>query len=348
MTATATGFLADLERYGSMARRAASSYLPDEGTSEYLRTPAAEYLGRGGKGLRPALCLATCEAFGGDVEQALPSAAALELLHTAFLVHDDVEDDSELRRGAPTLHQQYGRALAVNAGDGLALVALGALRDNEETLGRRLAARIWSEFDFMARLTVDGQARELGWQRDGRTDLTPDDYLDLIMRKTCWYTTLLPLRVGALIGARGAGRPAPDLAPMLRFGFFLGAAFQIRDDILNLTGSTALYGKETLGDLREGKRTLMVIHLLAAAAPRDRARVAEYLALDPAARSGDVAARILTMMHGHGSVAFAEEFARGIAGSAAVAFEEAFDDVPDSPARRFVRDLVAYMVERDR
>ena len=190
-----------LRRDGPPGR--AGRYLPADGMSEYLTAPAAEYLGRGGKGLRPALCLATCEAFGGDAAQALPSAAALELLHTAFLVHDDVEDDSELRRGEPTLHQQYGRALALNAGDGLALLALGALRDNEGSLGRRLAARIWREFDFMARLTVDGQARELGWLRDGRTDLTPDDYLDLIMRKTCWYTTLLPLRVGALIGARG-------------------------------------------------------------------------------------------------------------------------------------------------
>ena len=344
MTVTGDTFLAQLERYGAMARRAAHSYLPGDGTSEYLRAPAADYLGRAGKGLRPALCLATCEAFGGDVERALPSAAALELLHTAFLVHDDVEDDSELRRGEPTLHQRYGRALAVNAGDGLALLGLGALRDNERTLGRRLAGRIWAEFDFMARLTVDGQARELGWQRDGRTDLTPDDYLDLIMRKTCWYTTLLPLRVGALIGATGA----VDLEPLLRFGFFLGAAFQIRDDILNLTGSPERYGKEPLGDLREGKRTLMVIHLLAAAGPRDRECVAGYLALEPAERGGDVTAHLLAMMQAHGSVAFADEFARGIARSAALAFEHAFARVPDSPARRFVRDLVPYMVDRDR
>jgi geranylgeranyl diphosphate synthase, type II len=341
---TGRAFADELDRYGAMARRAVHSYLPADGMSEYLRAPAAEYLGRAGKGLRPALCLATCEAFGGTPEQALPSAAALELLHTAFLVHDDVEDDSELRRGEATLHQQYGRALAVNAGDGLAVLALGALRDNEGPLGRRLAARIWSEFDFMARLTVDGQARELGWQRDGRTDLTPDDYLDLIMRKTCWYTTLLPLRVGALIGARGD----VDLAAMLRFGFFLGAAFQIRDDILNLVGSPARYGKELLGDLREGKRTLMLIHLLAAAGPRDRAAVAEYLALEPAQRSGEVADRMLAMMLGHGSVAFADEFARGIARSAAVAFEEDLAHMPDSPARRFVRDLVPYMVDRDR
>jgi geranylgeranyl diphosphate synthase, type II len=344
VSAPGKAFAMQLANYGAMARKASLVYLGDEGMSEYLTAPAAEYLGRGGKGLRPALCLATCEAFGGNATQALPSAAALELLHTAFLVHDDIEDDSELRRGEPTLHQLYGTALALNAGDGLALLALGALRDNDEPLGRRLAARIWREFDFMARLTVDGQARELGWLRDGRTDLTPDDYLDLIMRKTCWYTTLLPLRVGALIGARGD----VDLAAMLRFGFFLGAAFQIRDDILNLTGSVARYGKEPLGDLREGKRTLMVIHLLAAAGHRDRDRVAAYLALRPAERTPDVTATLLAMMRAHGSVAFAEEFARGIARSAADAFEEAFAGVAESPARRFVRDLVPFMVDRDR
>jgi geranylgeranyl diphosphate synthase type II len=278
------------------------------------------------------------------VEDALPSAAAIELLHTAFLVHDDVEDDSDLRRGEPTLHRQYGRALAINAGDGLAVLALGALRDNESRLGRRLTGRIWSEFDFMARQTVDGQALELGWQREGRTDLTADDYLDLIMKKTCWYTTVLPLRVGALIGTKGT----VDLKPMLRFGFFLGAAFQIRDDILNLTGSPAVYGKEPLGDLREGKRTLMLAHLLAAADPPDRARIVRYLALQPAERSAAVISQIFAMMQDHGSVAFADEFARGIARSAAVAFEEAFAGAPDSPARRFVGDLIPYMVERDR
>src|ERR687898_236954 len=100
---------------------------------------------------------------------ALASAAAIELLHTAFLAHDDVEADSDLGRGEPPLHRQYGRALAINAGDGLAVLALGALRDNESRLGRRLTGRIWSEFDFMARQTVDGQAPEPGWQRAGRT-----------------------------------------------------------------------------------------------------------------------------------------------------------------------------------
>lgn len=334
----------ELERYGALARESALGYLAADGLSPYLIDPAAEYLSRGGKALRPALCLATCEAFGGDPARALPSAAAIELLHTAFLVHDDVEDESDLRRGGPTLHRRYGRAAAMNAGDGLAVLALGALRENERLLGGRLAARVWAEFDFMARQTVEGQALELGWQRDGLTDLGPDDYLDLIMKKTCWYTTLLPLRVGVLVAS---ARP-PDLTAMLRFGFFLGAAFQIRDDLLNLTGAESLYGKERLGDLREGKRTLMLIHLLAVADAEDRRRLERWLALPAAGRTGSVREEILALMREHGSLSFADEFARGIARSAAVAFDEAFADVPDSPARRFVAGLVPYMVDRDR
>lgn len=334
----------ELERYGALVRAAAGAHLAADGLSPYLVQPAAEYLARGGKALRPALCLATCEAFGGDPARALPSAVAIELLHTAFLVHDDVEDDSELRRGGPTIHRRYGRAAAMNAGDGLAVLALGALRDNEHLLGRALAGRVWAEFDFMARQTVDGQALELGWQRDGRTALSPDDYLDLIMKKTCWYTTLLPLRVGVLVGSP---RP-PDLGAMLRFGFFLGAAFQIRDDLLNLTGSEARYGKEQLGDLREGKRTLMLIHLLAVAGASDRRRLEGYLGLPPSRRTSEVRREILGLMEEHGSLAFADEFARGIARSAAVAFEEAFAGVVDSTARQFVAALVPYMVDRDR
>lgn len=343
MTGERQAFVDRLGAYDATARAAALTYL-ESASSPYLTDPARDYLDRGGKGLRPALCLATCEAFGGREQDALPSAAAIELLHTAFLVHDDVEDDSELRRGRPTLHRTVGRGLAVNAGDGLAVVALGALRDNDRRLGRRLAERVWAEFDFMARQTVEGQARELGWQRDVVLDLTPDDYLELVMQKTCWYTTILPLRVGALVGARGP----VDLERLTRLGFTMGAAFQIRDDVLNLTGSPDVYGKESLGDLREGKRTLVVIHLLAAAGPADRRVVTRYLGMPQAERTDEATAEVLALMHRYGSIAFADHFGRGITGSAAEAFAEAFGEVPDSPARRFVEQMIGYMVDRDR
>jgi geranylgeranyl diphosphate synthase type II len=339
-----TTFLEQLQSYDEIAREAALRYLADTGFTDHLAVPAEDYLHRGGKGLRPALCLATAEAFGAQPERAVASAAAIELLHTAFLVHDDVEDDSALRRGEPTLHRRYGRGTAVNSGDGLAVVALGALRDNDRLLGSRLAAQVWAEFAFMARQTVDGQARELAWNRDGHTDLTPDDYLDLIMQKTCWYTTVLPLRVGTLIG----GGRRVDLEPMLRLGFYLGAAFQIRDDILNLTGSVDRYGKEPLGDLREGKRTLMIIHLLEACNASDRDLVLQFLRRQPAERSLQQCEQIRALMAEHGSIGFASEFAAGIADSAGETFEAAFGAVPEGPARRFVAALVPYMVRRDR
>ena len=99
---------ADSSDYDRMARRAALSHLHGSGVSSYLGAPAADYLHRGGKGLRPALCLATCTAFGGDVQDALPSAAAIELFHTAFLVHDDVEDDLDDLDDQQRLHELYG------------------------------------------------------------------------------------------------------------------------------------------------------------------------------------------------------------------------------------------------
>lgn len=339
-----SSFLDRLESYSDLAREATTSYLPEVDSAPYLAGPASEYLGRGGKGLRPALCIATCEAFGGDAAMALPTASAIELLHTSFLVHDDVEDDSELRRGEPTLHRMFGTGLAVNAGDGLAVFAMGALRENQKLLGRRLASRIWSEFEFMARQTVEGQAIELGWQRDGYVEVTHDHYLDLIMKKTCWYTTVLPLRAGALIGS---GRTI-DLAPMVRFGFFLGAAFQIRDDILNLVGDPDVYGKERLGDLREGKRTLILIHTLTAADDSDKALIEGFLRRSSRERNDQVVAEMFALIEKYGSVEFAGEFASGIARSASIAFEEAFADVDRSPARDFIGDLIPYMVERDR
>ncbi|HEX6687445.1 MAG TPA: polyprenyl synthetase family protein [Solirubrobacterales bacterium] len=334
---------ADLARYGAMTRDALSLYVPDMEPRRHLWDLVAEYPGRGGKAIRPALCLATAVAFGGEVDEALPSAAALELLHNAFLVHDDIEDASLLRRGRPTLHAEHGVPLAINAGDALVVLAGSALRDNRRRLGSRLASRIGDEFDLMARRTIEGQARELGWRRDGVCDLEPDDYLDLIMHKTCWYTTIHPLRVGALIGSLGR----VDLDPLVRFGFYLGAAFQIRDDLLNVVGDEAKYGKESCGDLYEGKRTLMIIHLLRQARDDDRRAVERFLAMErPQRTPGDVAEMVELMRH-YGSLDFTRAFGLGIAEAATDAFEVAFAAVSDSPERRFLHDLIAWMLERD-
>jgi len=338
LTDPATG----LARYGDIVADNLRRRFAAVDLGPYLAGPMHDYPTRSGKALRPSICLATCEAFGGPVDDALPSAVAIELLHNAFLVHDDIEDSSLLRRGGPTLHLRYGTPLALNAGDGLALQAIGTLRENIDLLGPQLADRIMVEFDFMSQQTVSGQALELGWCRDNRIDLEPDDYLELIMRKTCWYTTVLPLRIGALIGSRGTAA----LDPMIEFGFHLGAAFQIRDDILNLVGDPEVYGKEALGDLMEGKRTLMLIHLLASADPGDRYWLIDYLARPTAERHKEDVNRVLELMLSYGSIAFAGEFATGVARSAITSMDAAFAGREDTPARRFIAGLVPYMIER--
>lgn len=344
-TQRAPGLVADgLSRYGAIVAHAVKRELEPTAGADYLGPLLSDYPSRTAKALRPSLCLATCEAFGRTLDDALASAVAIELLHNAFLVHDDIEDASLLRRGRPTLHRIHGTPLALNAGDALALFAVGALRNNVDRLGPGLSRQVMTEFEFMSRQTVAGQALELGWSRDGRLDLTPDDYLDLVMKKTCWYTTILPLRVGAVIGSGGEA----DLEPMIGCGFHLGAAFQIRDDILNLTGDEKLYGKERFGDLREGKRTLVLIHLLAAADPPDLAWLRAFLRRQPQERHPSDLTRAFELMIAYGSIAFAAEFARGVSSSAGDAMDAAFAGLPDTAARRFLRELVPFMVERDK
>jgi geranylgeranyl diphosphate synthase type II len=272
----------------------------------------------------------------------VPVAVAIELLHNAFLVHDDIVDGSERRRGRPTLTAEYGLGLALNAGDALAVLSNQVLRRHTGRMDPDLAERVLSEFDAMALRTLEGQATELGWRRDGVDALEPEDYLDLIMHKTCWYTTVHPLRVGALIGSAGEA----DLRPMVRFGFHLGAAFQIQDDLLNLLGTEREYGKEIDGDLFEGKRTLPLIHLLRHAQGADRAVLDRYLALERAQRTAAMVAEVRELLDAYGSITFAAEYAHGIAGAALDTFEEAFASAAPGPDRDFVRALVPYMLER--
>jgi geranylgeranyl diphosphate synthase, type II len=331
-----------LSQVGREVRRAMLEAVPNAEPHQWLYGLVRSYPGRPGKAIRPALCLAACRAFGGSDLEAFPIAVAIEMLHNAFLVHDDIADGSEQRRGRPTLHADYGQALSLNAGDALVVLANQVLRRHTRSLDPAMADRVLDEFDTMAMRTLEGQATELGWRRDRVTDLAPEDYLDLILHKTCWYTTIHPLRVGALLGSGGA----PPSPAMVHFGFYLGAAFQIRDDLLNLTGDPLVYGKEINGDLYEAKRSLALIHLGRAVEGDDATVLDDYLAVDRPERTAAMVAGIRILLDKYGSIEFAHDYARGIAVAAMEACEEAFGDCPESDDTRFVRALVPYMLGR--
>jgi geranylgeranyl diphosphate synthase type II len=331
-----------LKEYGDVVRVALCDYLGPRDPQRHLYNLVGDYPRRGGRMLRPSLCIATAQAFGASVDDALGSAVALELLHNAFLVHDDVEDDSDERRGRPTLHALHGVPVAVNVGDALTLLGLRALIDNRQRLGPRLTLRILEEAERMVRESIEGQAIELGWRRDNALSISEADYLAMVLKKTCWYTTIYPSRVGALIGTRGEC----DLDRFIRFGFFLGAAFQIQDDLLNLTGDHKRYGKELNGDIWEGKRTLMLIRLLQSASPAERTRLADFLARSRAERQRAEVDWVRDRMDAYGCLQHAAQVAHALAGAAMHEYSSTYSHLSDSRDKRFIAALTTWVLER--
>jgi len=232
-----------------------------------------DYPMRPAKGLRPALCIGTCMALGGHLDAVLPSAAAFELFHNAFLVHDDVEDGSLLRRHAPTLPVLHGIPTAVNVGDGMLALALEPLLDNVRALGLGRALRVLRLFARMARESVEGQMLELHWTRHRRWDVTDREYLRMVHKKTGWYSFIAPVQVGAI----AAGADVRTASLLGRFALLLGIAFQIQDDLLSLEGDERDVGKDELGDLWEGKYTLALLHALRSLPPDEQRRAQDIL-----------------------------------------------------------------------
>jgi geranylgeranyl diphosphate synthase, type II len=341
-TAASTLVRAVLEEYGALALPELRKYLRPPGARSELYELASDYPQRGGRALRASLCISSARAFGASAADALNSAVALELLHNAFLIHDDVEDGSEERRGAPALHVLHGVPIAVNVGDALAVLSLRPLLDNRDVLGPRLALRILEEAARMACESVEGQALELAWRRDNALDLAENDYLRMILKKTCWYTTIYPCRVGALIGTRDG----VELDRYVRFAFFLGAAFQIQDDLLNLVGNHVRYGKELAGDIWEGKRTLVLIRLLEIASPEERLELGRLLGLERSARTAGDVKWIRARMDHYGCIEHGRQVAHGLAGAAVHEFQMAYGDLPDSRDKRFLESLATWVLER--
>ena len=190
--------LAELERV--FARRRRTGYGP-------LYDLLADYPFREGKGLRPAICFASCRAVGGRTEQALLSATALELFHNAFLVHDDVED----ALGVPPRHGRRCSRSTARRSRSTSATRRTCWRSScssatPSAIGVRKALLVLREVERMARESVEGQAIELGWIADERFDLEDRDYVRMAYKKTCWYTVIAPLRIGVICGSPpGAG-----------------------------------------------------------------------------------------------------------------------------------------------
>lgn len=318
--------------------------IPNREPRKYLYDLVPAYPIRGGKGFRPSLCLSACKIFGGTEEQAMNSAIALEMLHNAFLIHDDIEDESDDRRGKPTMHAQYGIPIAINLGDAMNVLSLSPLMKNLKTLGTDLSWSVFQEIEHLVLESVEGQALELGWRKDNQCKLDDDDYLRMVLKKTCWYTCIHPIRIGAIIGSKGAVNP--DV--FNRFGFYLGAAFQIQDDLLNLEGDSEKYGKEICGDILEGKRTLMLIRLLNVCTKTEHKKLANYLNKPRKKRTREETNWVMERMYHYKCIEYGKAAAGNLAGAALKEFYSIFGGFPDSPEKQFLLNMILYMINRDK
>ena len=231
---------------------ACNSVIADLNT--YLYQPLRGFSATGGKRVRPALVLLATQAVHGNIEAALPVACAIEDFQSAALIHDDIADKSELRRGEPCLYRRLGTGLAINVGDAALVHTIGRIchgNTYDETTQLRLIDALIS----MQEHTLEGQALDLGWTQENRWDITPDEYLFMATSKTAYYSAAYPLLCGAIVG----GGTAEQRSALEAFGLKAGLAFQLQDDLLNLVGNAKTQGKDFRSDITEGKRTLLVV-----------------------------------------------------------------------------------------
>lgn len=270
--------------------------------NRYLYQPLARFTASGGKRTRPALALLGCEAVGADPAAALSTAAAIEYFQSAALIHDDIADKSELRRGEPCTYVTEGTGVAINIGD-LGLVNVLALVLRDEKLPAATRADVAERLVQMEERTLEGQALDLGWVRDGRWDISVEDYLYMASHKTAYYSAAVPLVTGALCG----GGTPEQLRALDEFGMRAGLAFQLQDDLLNLVGDAEAQGKDFRSDITEGKRTLAVVYALASLDARDREELVAIL--EDGTTNADELARAVELIEAGGGIAHCSQLA---------------------------------------
>ena len=231
-----------------------------------LYAPIRYELSLGGKRIRPVLMLMACELFGGDINQAISPAMGLEIFHNFTLLHDDVMDKSELRRGKPTVHKVWDENHAILSGDAMQIIATPHIAQ----VAPRLLPSVMETFLKTALEICEGQQFDMEFEL--RKDVTTDEYINMIRLKTAVLLGCA-LKIGALI----AGAPVAQANSLYRFGENLGLAFQLQDDFLDVYGDPIIFGKNIGGDILNEKKTFMLIEAMRMAEGKDKETLAHYL-----------------------------------------------------------------------
>jgi len=311
-----------------------------EALNKTIAEPLWEFLDRGGKRWRPSLFLLICEALGKDPEKFVDYATIPELVHNGLLIIDDIEDDSELRRGKPCAHRLYGLDVAINVGNEMFYLPLLPLIKNRGKLPPDKVARIYGIYTQEMINVGFGQAMDIAWHR-GLADadrISERQYLQM-----CTYKTGTLARMAAKMAAVLADANEDLVEKLGRFAEAVGVAFQIQDDVLDLTGKEFAEKKGGRGqDITEGKRSLMVIHTLMKAEPRDRRRLIAIL--NKHTTEQGLRDEAISIMEKYGAIEYARRFAQK---TVRESWAEVDRLLPRSDAKEKLRAFGDYLIERE-
>lgn len=290
-----------------------------------------------GKRVRPLIAMLCCSAAGGEIADAAPLAAALELLHNFTLVHDDIQDHSPTRRHRPTVWTLWGTAQAINAGDALfasAHLALYQLR--ARGISSDLVLSLAEAFDRMTIEIVAGQVQDLSFEQ--RSDVAPAEYIAMITGKTAAI-----VRYAAWAGALLGGSDEATANRFQEFGLALGLGFQIQDDLLGVWGSASETGKVAADDIRRKKQSLPILLLRAAADASARAELDQLYADDEIGPEG--VQHVLGLLERFAVRSMVEQHVRAYHDEAVIALEAACPD-PTNVARSALLARVESLASR--
>ncbi len=287
----------------------------------------------GGKRLRPIVAMLVADAIAGKGKKTIPFGVALEIIHNFTLVHDDIMDGDNLRRGIKTVHFQWDLPTAINAGDALFARAFEVL--TEVDLPKDELADIVRDVARMTRKIAEGQQWDMDFER--RRDVTEEEYIKMIE-----YKTAVIFECAARYGAVIARATKKQVDAMAEYGRLLGIGFQIWDDYLDLKGDQATIGKPVGSDIKRGKNTLIVVHAMKYTKPSDRKKL--LAALGNAKVSQKDLDEVVKILECAGSIEYAGKKALGFAKRG----KQLLEMLPDSEAKGTLGALIDYMVRREK
>ena len=310
--------------------------VPKNTKPKELADASRHLFGAGGKRLRPVLALVSAEAVGGKARDSVEAAAALEILHTFTLIHDDIMDCDHVRRNVKTVHTVWGEPTAIVAGDALFAKVFESVAANAKRK-KLSAAKTVALFETVSRASFEicqGQVLDMAF--GGRKRVTEANYLEMVGAKTAALTEA-STKVGAMLG----GGNKKQVRALAKYGRLLGIAFQIQDDVLGITGVQKKFGKPIGSDIQEGKRTLLVVHALKVATQRQRATLKCALGKKDAKKPEVKAA--IKVLQKTGSIEYAASMAERMIENA----KKQLRILKDSESKEFLIELADFVITRE-